>query len=54
LDATGSATGPLGAYLVEYGLLPKRDGERFVNERGVKMKRRSSILPVIEAAITLP
>jgi len=41
--ATGSATGPLGAYLAEYGLLEGRDGVRFVNEQGVKMKRRSLI-----------
>jgi len=45
--ATGSATGPLGAYLAEYGLLPKRDGERFVNEQGVKMKRRSLIHAIL-------
>ncbi len=41
--ATGSATGPLGAYLVEYGLLERRDGLRFTNEQGTKMQRRSFI-----------
>jgi trans-2,3-dihydro-3-hydroxyanthranilate isomerase len=41
--ATGSATGPLGAYLVEYGLLEPRDGLRFTNEQGTKMKRQSFI-----------
>ncbi len=41
--ATGSATGPLGAYLVEHGLLERRDGLRFINEQGVKMQRRSLI-----------
>jgi trans-2,3-dihydro-3-hydroxyanthranilate isomerase len=41
--ATGSATGPLGAYLVEYGLIEKREGVRFTNEQGVKMRRRSLI-----------
>jgi trans-2,3-dihydro-3-hydroxyanthranilate isomerase len=41
--ATGSATGPLGAYLAEYGLIEKRDGLRFTNEQGVKMRRRSLI-----------
>ncbi|MGP6188930.1 MAG: PhzF family phenazine biosynthesis protein [Vulcanimicrobiaceae bacterium] len=41
--ATGSATGPLGAYLAEYGFIEKREGVRFTNEQGVKMKRRSLI-----------
>lgn len=41
--ATGSATGPLGAYLAEYGMLERRDGVRFLNEQGVKMRRRSHI-----------
>jgi trans-2,3-dihydro-3-hydroxyanthranilate isomerase len=39
--ATGSATGPLGAYLARYGLIEHRDGARFISEQGVKMKRRS-------------
>ena len=39
--ATGSATGPLGAYLAEYGLIEARDGARFTSEQGVQMKRRS-------------
>ena len=37
--ATGSATGPLYAYLARNGALPQR--ERFVNEQGVAMGRRS-------------
>jgi len=41
--ATGSATGPLAAYLVEYGLIEKRDGLHFINEQGTKMLRRSLI-----------
>jgi trans-2,3-dihydro-3-hydroxyanthranilate isomerase len=41
--ATGSATGPLGAYLVEYGLLERRDALRFRNEQGTKMRRQSFI-----------
>jgi trans-2,3-dihydro-3-hydroxyanthranilate isomerase len=41
--ATGSATGPLGAYLAKYGLIPAIDGTRFTNEQGVRMKRRSLI-----------
>lgn len=39
--ATGSAAGPLGAYLARYGLIENRDGTRFVNEQGTKIKRRS-------------
>lgn len=46
--ATGSASGCLGAYLVEHGLLP-RDGQvRVVNEQGYEMGRPSKI--VIEVA----
>jgi trans-2,3-dihydro-3-hydroxyanthranilate isomerase len=41
--ATGSATGPLGAYMAEYGLLPKADGATFTSEQGTHMKRRSFI-----------
>jgi trans-2,3-dihydro-3-hydroxyanthranilate isomerase len=37
--ATGSATGPLYAYLARYGALPKE--REFVNEQGVAMGRRS-------------
>lgn len=39
--ATGSATGPLGAYFVEHGLVECKDGLRFVSEQGTKMGRRS-------------
>ncbi len=52
--ATGSATGPLGAYLAHYGLIEKRDGGRFVNEQGTKIKRRSllhGILRVQDGAL---
>ncbi len=41
--ATGSATGPLGAYLVDCGLLPLCDGASFVSEQGAAMGRRSVI-----------
>jgi trans-2,3-dihydro-3-hydroxyanthranilate isomerase len=37
--ATGSATGPLYAYLAAYGALPRK--ERFINEQGIAMGRRS-------------
>lgn len=39
--ATGSATGPLAAFMMEYGLAPRVDGTRLVSEQGVKMGRRS-------------
>jgi trans-2,3-dihydro-3-hydroxyanthranilate isomerase len=40
--ATGSATGPLAAFMVEYGLAPAtHDGARFTSEQGTKMGRRS-------------
>jgi trans-2,3-dihydro-3-hydroxyanthranilate isomerase len=41
--ATGSATGPLGAYLVKYDLIERRDGLRFTSEQGTKMGRQSFI-----------
>jgi trans-2,3-dihydro-3-hydroxyanthranilate isomerase len=39
--ATGSATGPLAAFMMEYGLAATADGTRFVSEQGTKMGRRS-------------
>jgi trans-2,3-dihydro-3-hydroxyanthranilate isomerase len=48
--ATGSATGPLAAYLVEYGLIEKRDGLRIINEQGTKMQRRSLIHALLHVA----
>lgn len=39
--ATGSAAGPLAAYMMKYGLMPRADGTRFVSEQGTKMRRRS-------------
>lgn len=39
--ATGSATGPLYAYMKRYGLLARADGSPFFSEQGVKMGRRS-------------
>jgi trans-2,3-dihydro-3-hydroxyanthranilate isomerase len=39
--ATGSATGPLAAYMVRHKLLPSSSPSRFINEQGVKMGRRS-------------
>ena len=39
--ATGSATGPLAAYLLRHGLLPLANGQRMISEQGTKMGRRS-------------
>ncbi|HEX7331897.1 MAG TPA: PhzF family phenazine biosynthesis protein [Pyrinomonadaceae bacterium] len=39
--ATGSATGPLAAFMVQAGLVSSAAGTRFVSEQGVKMGRRS-------------
>jgi trans-2,3-dihydro-3-hydroxyanthranilate isomerase len=41
--ATGSASGPLGAYLVRYGLVPPAPQVRIVSEQGTKMGRQSFI-----------
>lgn len=45
--ATGSATGPLAAYLVAYGLCERREGLRLLSEQGVKMGRRSHVHAII-------
>ncbi len=39
--ATGSATGPLAAYMMDHGLVARADGTRFISEQGTKMGRRS-------------
>ncbi|HTS48952.1 MAG TPA: PhzF family phenazine biosynthesis protein [Bryobacteraceae bacterium] len=39
--ATGSATGPLAAYMMRQGLAPRADGTRLISEQGTKMGRRS-------------
>jgi len=39
--ATGSATGPLAAYMIAHGLCATADGTAFVSEQGTKMGRRS-------------
>jgi trans-2,3-dihydro-3-hydroxyanthranilate isomerase len=41
--ATGSATGPLAAYMMRHKLVSTRAGTRFVSEQGTKMKRRSML-----------
>jgi len=39
--ATGSATGPLAAFMIQNGLVSGAAGKRFLSEQGVKMGRRS-------------
>jgi trans-2,3-dihydro-3-hydroxyanthranilate isomerase len=39
--ATGSATGPLAAYMLRHGLIPLANGLHMVSEQGTKMGRRS-------------
>jgi len=41
--ATGSASGCLGAYLVEHGLVPRTETVRIVNEQGYEIGRPSKI-----------
>lgn len=41
--ATGGASGPLGCYLVRYGLVPIEDTVRIVSEQGIEMGRPSFI-----------
>ncbi len=39
--ATGSATGPLAAYMMRHGLASTADGTQLISEQGTKMGRRS-------------
>lgn len=41
--ATGSASGPLGAFAVRYGLVPRETVVDIVSEQGTKMRRRSFV-----------
>ncbi len=41
--ATGSASGPLGAYLVHHGVVPKEKAREILSRQGVKMGRPSRI-----------
>ena len=41
--ATGSASGPLGAYLVRHRLVPPSETVRIISEQGTKMGRQSFI-----------
>jgi trans-2,3-dihydro-3-hydroxyanthranilate isomerase len=46
--ATGSATGPLAAYLMKHRLVADAAGTRLISEQGVKMLRRSILHVRIE------
>ncbi|MDP9110151.1 MAG: PhzF family phenazine biosynthesis protein, partial [Candidatus Eremiobacteraeota bacterium] len=48
--ATGSATGPLAAYMMEHGLASGCDGTRFISEQGTKMGRRSILHVLIRGS----
>jgi trans-2,3-dihydro-3-hydroxyanthranilate isomerase len=41
--ATGSASGPLGAFAVRHGLVPRADRVALVSEQGTKMGRQSFV-----------
>jgi trans-2,3-dihydro-3-hydroxyanthranilate isomerase len=45
--ATGSATGPLAAYMMRHGIADFQDGTRLVSEQGTKMGRRSLLYVAI-------
>lgn len=47
--ATGSATGPLGAYLVRHGLVPPGHSEPIVAAQGVRLGRPSRLHVKVEA-----
>lgn len=50
--ATGSASGPLGAYLLRHGVITADGARRLVNLQGVKMQRPSLIHIALEVAGT--
>ena len=41
--ATGSGSGPLGAFAVQHGLVPRAPNVALVSEQGTKMGRQSII-----------
>jgi len=47
--ATGSASGPLGCYLVRYGLVPLDKAATIVSAQGVKMNRPSRVHISVDA-----
>jgi trans-2,3-dihydro-3-hydroxyanthranilate isomerase len=47
--ATGSASGPLGSYLVRYGVVSPEKADRMISIQGVKMRRPSRIYMDIDS-----
>jgi trans-2,3-dihydro-3-hydroxyanthranilate isomerase len=47
--ATGSASGPLGAYLLRHGVVPLAGAQRIVSAQGVKMGRPSRLHVRVDA-----
>ncbi len=47
--ATGAASGPLGAYLVEHGVVPRETVSEIISEQGIEMGRPSIITVRIES-----
>ena len=41
--ATGSASGPLGAFAVRYGMVPRAERVSLLSEQGTKMGRQSFV-----------
>jgi len=48
--ATGSATGPLAAYMMRHNLMPTADGTHVISEQGTKMGRRSILHILVHGA----
>ncbi|MGA2759726.1 MAG: PhzF family phenazine biosynthesis protein [Candidatus Cybelea sp.] len=46
--ATGSATGPLAAFMMAHGLVASAGGTRFISEQGTKMGRRSILHVLVD------
>jgi trans-2,3-dihydro-3-hydroxyanthranilate isomerase len=46
--ATGSATGPLAAFMMAHGLVSSAGGTRFISEQGTKIGRRSILHVLID------
>jgi trans-2,3-dihydro-3-hydroxyanthranilate isomerase len=52
--ATGSATGPLAAFMMKHDLVSKEAGTHFVSEQGTKMGRRSLLHVLIGDESPIP
>lgn len=49
--ATGSATGPLAAFMIRHGLRPAGKSSRFISEQGTKIGRRSILHVLIHGEL---